>query len=53
MVLLMAIGTVTLLCSSMVAMAGPKDSDLILHVVYDDSDSEDGGHDVYAIKNIK
>ena len=27
----------------------PKDSDLTLHVIYDDSDSEDGGHYVYGI----
>ena len=31
----------------------PKNSDLTLHVVYDDSDSEDGGHDVYGIKADK
>lgn len=29
-------------------LMAPKDSDLTLHVVYDDSDSEDGGHDVYG-----
>ena len=31
-------------------LMAPKDSDLTLHVVYDDSDSEDGGHDVYGTK---
>ena len=31
----------------------PKDSDLTLNVVYDDSYSEDGGHDVYGIKADK
>lgn len=31
----------------------PKDSDLTLHIVYDDSDSEDGGHDVYGTKADK
>ena len=31
-------------------LMAPKDSDLTLHVIYDDSDSEDGGHDVYGIK---
>ena len=34
-------------------LMAPKDSDLTLHVVYDDSDSEDGGHDVYGIKADK
>ena len=29
-------------------LMAPKDSDLTLHVVYDDSDSEDGGHDVHG-----
>ena len=31
----------------------PKDSDLTLHVIYDDSDSEDIGHDVYGTKTDK
>ena len=31
----------------------PKDSDLTLHVVYDDSNSEDGGYDVYGTKADK
>lgn len=30
-----------------------KESDMPLHVIYDDSDSEDGGHDVYGIKADK
>lgn len=34
-------------------LMAPKDSDLTLHVVYDDSDSEDGGHDVYGTKADK
>lgn len=34
-------------------LMAPKDSDLTLHVVYDDSDSEDSGHDVYGIKADK
>ena len=34
-------------------LMAPKDSDLTLHVVYDDSDSEDGGHDVYGTKSDK
>ena len=28
----------------------PKDSELTLHISYDDSESEDGGHDVYGTK---
>ena len=31
----------------------PKESNLTLHVIYDDSDSEDGGHDVYGTKTDK
>ena len=34
-------------------LMAPKDSDLTLHVVYDDSDSENGGHDVYGTKADK
>ena len=34
-------------------MMKPKESDLTLHVVFDDSDSEDGGHDVYGTKADK
>ena len=34
-------------------LMAPKDSDLTLYVVYYDSYSEDGGHDVYGIKADK